>query len=178
MRRLLSYLLCIAIIGTTIFPDGGTAFAASIEESKAAVAETTETSQELERFQLDTETAGEGLVNIDRTIENDNPRFGEPETGELESEEIEESAIIGEDLDRRDQYQKEYMLEDNTRLLVVYPDAVHYEKNGKWEEIDNTLVTARKADGTTVLKNTASVLDVELPQTMDQEQEISLTYED
>ncbi len=45
-------------------------------------------------------------------------------------------------------------------MAAVYPDPVHYEVEGSWEEIDNTLKT--NLDGT--YTNTAGVWDVRFPQ--------------
>ena len=103
-------------------------------------------------------------------------RWNEPELSSQASEtyNVEEAQIIGEDAERRDRFQREYLMSDGTRLLVVYPEAVHYEtEEGEWEEIDNTLKNGT-ADGTAVLTNTAGVWDVSLPQQMTDDTQISV----
>ena len=56
-------------------------------------------------------------------------RWNEPELSSQASDayNAEEAQIIGEDVERRDRFQREYLMSDGTRLLVVYPEAVHYE---------------------------------------------------
>ena len=51
----------------------------------------------------------------------------------------EEPDVTGEVEDRRSEYEKHFSLSDGTYTAVVYPYPVHYEKNGAWQEIDNTL---------------------------------------
>ena len=71
--------------------------------------------------------------------------------------------IVSEIVSSRDEYQKEYMLSNGQHLLTVYPTAVHYaDKNGEWQEIDNTL-HATSMDGKRVYRNTAGLWDVTLP---------------
>lgn len=72
-------------------------------------------------------------------------------------------SVVEEDIDRRGEYYKEFLLSNGQRSVTVYPVSVHYQKNGKWEEIDNTLMTVA-AKGRTVYTNTAGVWKVHLPQ--------------
>ena len=51
-----------------------------------------------------------------------------------------ESKIVGEDVSKRTENEKHFLLEDGSMIAAVYPENVHYEKDGKLEEIDNTLV--------------------------------------
>lgn len=57
---------------------------------------------------------------------------GDPETGE-------DRTILGELDDQRDEYEKHFRLSDGSNMAVSYPIPVHYEENGEWEDIDNTL---------------------------------------
>ncbi len=82
--------------------------------------------------------------------------------------------IVDEVLSARTEYAKEFMLSSGMRLAVVYPEAVHYEKDGQWNEIDNTL-TAELTDKGSIYRNTAGVWDVAFPQTMGQGSEIRIT---
>ena len=48
--------------------------------------------------------------------------------------------IISEIEEKRDTFSKEYFLSDNSRVLVVYPEPIHYEtESGALAEIDNSL---------------------------------------
>ena len=47
--------------------------------------------------------------------------------------------VIGEDESRRTADTKHFIMSNGTRKAVIYGNAVHYEENGKWQEIDNTL---------------------------------------
>ena len=49
--------------------------------------------------------------------------------------------IIGESVDKRTEFSKEFKLSNGMNMIVVYPEAVHFQKDNTWEEIDNTLVT-------------------------------------
>lgn len=91
-----------------------------------------------------------------------------PVTDEILSTEPME--IVNELPEKRTEYAKEYMLNNGMRMAVVYPDAVHYQKDGKWEEIDNTLTA--KADG--VLTNTAGLWKVSFPQQLTKAKKITI----
>ena len=200
-KRVLVFALCASISATTIFPDNGVAFAASLEDAvaseetsassefaEAAVSETAPAEDDeviiapeevIEGSDSMGFTGGEGGVSLVDEADPDIDLFSASnEVGEIEADEVEEAAIVAEDLDKRDTYQKEFKLEDNTRLLVMYPEAVHYEENGKWEEIDNSLIAAQNADGIAVYTNRANAVNMELPQLFSADQPISLKYED
>lgn len=73
--------------------------------------------------------------------------------------EAEEAYIVSEITEKRTEFSKEFQLSNGLRMAAVYADAVHYETENGWEDIDNTLVA--KADGT--YANTAGVWDVRFP---------------
>ena len=50
-----------------------------------------------------------------------------------------EIAVLGEDTSLREEFTKQYTLENGAKMAVVYPSAVHYEENGAWQDIDNRL---------------------------------------
>lgn len=94
------------------------------------------------------------------------PRLLEGEPGTIVSGESETSAeIVTELVSSRAEYQKEFLLDTGHRMFVIYPSAVHYEDDGKWLEIDNTL-HASTVDGEAVYTNTAGIWDVILPQSI------------
>lgn len=51
----------------------------------------------------------------------------------------EQPDVSGEIPELRGEYEKHFSLSDGTYSAVVYPYAVHYDEDGIWQEIDNTL---------------------------------------
>lgn len=82
--------------------------------------------------------------------------------------------VIGEDISKRNEFYKEFILSNGLRLATIYPDAIHYEEDGQWKEIDNTL-TAKAVNGQAVYANTAGIWDVHFPQQLDASKPISIT---
>ena len=80
-----------------------------------------------------------------------------PVTGET-SQDV---TILGEITEKRTEYTKEFRLSNGLNLATVYAQPVHYNQNGQWKEIDNTLVAT-----TAGFKNTSGVWDVTFPQNM------------
>ncbi|MBQ7049654.1 MAG: DNRLRE domain-containing protein, partial [Firmicutes bacterium] len=101
--------------------------------------------------------------------------FAEENAEQIETEEaileMTEEVILEEISDKRTEYSKEFLTNKGNHMAVVYAEAVHYEENGKWKEIDNSLIL--QEDGT--YSNAAGVWDVRLPQDMDEEKQISIT---
>ena len=86
-------------------------------------------------------------------------------------ETAEPAVIVAEIPEGRSEYSKEFLLSNGLHMATVYAEPVHYEKDGKWEDIDNTLVA--NLDGT--YKNTAGVWDVSFPQSFGSSESISIT---
>jgi len=78
----------------------------------------------------------------------------------LEKIEAEDTYVVSELTDKRTQYTKEFLLSNGLHMATVYADPVHYEKDGAWAEIDNTLKTTRNGTVT----NTAGIWNVSFPQ--------------
>ena len=76
----------------------------------------------------------------------------------------EEVRVVDEIKENRTEFSKEFLLSSGLHMAVVYPDAVHFETENGWEEIDNTLVL--REDGS--LTNTAGVWDVTFPERLDE----------
>lgn len=76
-----------------------------------------------------------------------------------------EAYIIGEDEGKRSEFYKEYILSNGARLATIYPSSIHYDENGKWKDIDNTLV-AMISDGNAFYTNTAGKLNIRFPQNL------------
>ncbi|MBE6920297.1 MAG: DNRLRE domain-containing protein [Ruminococcaceae bacterium] len=73
------------------------------------------------------------------------------------------ATIIGESVDKRTEFSKEFKLSNGMSMIVVYPEAVHFEKDNAWEEIDNTLVTD-SSRGIGTYRNKNNSWNVSLPQ--------------
>lgn len=84
-----------------------------------------------------------------------------------------QNPIKGEIIELRDKHTKVFERQDGSKIAVVSAEAIHFEKDGKMTDVDNTLVETKQADGN-VLKNTASSLSVELPTSLENEKEIKL----
>ena len=84
--------------------------------------------------------------------------------GDFSNEKIiaDSSELTEEIPDRRDEFQKVFMMENGMHLAAVYPMAVHYDKDGEWDEIDNTLYISEEESGR-AYRNTAGKWDVYLP---------------
>lgn len=55
--------------------------------------------------------------------------------------------LLGEDVSRREENVKHFFLSNHTSRAIVYAEPVHYEVDGEWVEIDNTLTSEAAADG-------------------------------
>ena len=61
--------------------------------------------------------------------------------------------ILGEMADKREKNIKQFFTDKHTYVAAVYPTAVHYLDNGKWKDIDNTLISSKDAAGNDILQN-------------------------
>lgn len=52
----------------------------------------------------------------------------------------EEAYAVSEITSMRGMNEKRFLMSDKSTMAVVYSQPVHYQNNGKWEDIDNTLV--------------------------------------
>ena len=82
--------------------------------------------------------------------------------------------VIGEIVSKRTRYTKEYLLNNGLHMAVVYPEAVHYDKDGQWEQIDNTL-KAIGIGSNAVYTTTAGEWSVSFPQQLSGSKRISVT---
>ena len=84
----------------------------------------------------------------------------------LLQESSEMSKILCEDETKREHNTKYFLCEDGSMVASIYDDSVHYMDNGKWEDIDNTLVEAKTKNGQPVYINKANDMRVELPKAL------------
>ena len=77
--------------------------------------------------------------------------------------ETQEPEILSELIDKRDETTKYFEMSDGTIKACIYPQNVHYLENGKYEEIDNTLVETVENDKT-YYKNKKNGFSVKMPE--------------
>ncbi len=112
-----------------------------------------------------------GLEVIPLTQEESLPVDDTQEELALQTENVQ---VVSEDVTRRSEFYKEFVLSNGLRLATVYPDAIHFEENGEWKEIDNTLKTD-VVNGQTVYTNTDGLWDVRFPHQLTDSNAISIT---
>ena len=95
-------------------------------------------------------------------------------TLQAEREYLGTERIVEEDMSKRGESYKEYILNNGLRLATVYPSAIHYEKDGEWKEIDNTLI-AVISNGNAIYTNTAGKWNVRFPQNLSGNSMIGIT---
>ena len=64
-----------------------------------------------------------------------------------------EATIVAEVTEKREADKKVYLLSDGSYMSAVYPQQVHYEENGKWEDIDNSFASGVDDDGESTVEN-------------------------
>ena len=78
--------------------------------------------------------------------------------------------IVREVTEKRTENTKQFLLSNGLYMAVVYPEAVHYQQDGQWEDIDNTL--ARSGGRYT---NTAGGWEVSLPEKLSGTDAVAVT---
>ena len=74
-----------------------------------------------------------------------------------------EAEIVAENIEGRTQFSKEFVMSNGLNMAVIYPETVHYDDNGQWKEIDNTLKPVGSGANAR-LTNTAGEWTVSFPQ--------------
>ena len=82
--------------------------------------------------------------------------------------------IVEEIVEERSEYIKQFRMSNGLQMAAVYASPVHYEADGRWEEIDNTLQLATTRSGNAYV-NTAGVWQVSFPQNMTEDNGITIT---
>lgn len=67
------------------------------------------------------------------------------DTPPIEESNKPEPEIVEEITAKREKNIKYFLKEDMTQEADIYPAAVHYLSNGKWKDIDNTLLAEKDA---------------------------------
>lgn len=91
------------------------------------------------------------------------------------SEDSEEVYVVKEMEEYRDQNSKTYLKSDGSMTQIVSTDILHYEENGEWKEIDNTLTATEDETGYT---NTAGDISVTLPDELSDNGEVTISDDD
>ena len=92
------------------------------------------------------------------------------ESTDIENDEVE---ILYEVEESRDKYTKVYKKSDGTYTAMVSLEPLHFMQDGKWTDIDNTLISAEK-NGKSVLTNKNGIIDVFFPEMLSDKTEISI----
>ena len=101
----------------------------------------------------------------------------QPSETPAEDEEPEDVHIVEEITEKRTEFTKSFKLSNGLNMAAVYPNAVHYEENGTWKEIDNTLQLEQR-DSQNVYINKAGSWKVQLPQDLTSDSGVSVSRDD
>ena len=168
-KSIISLFLCLTLLAGLVSPAAKTAYAAEIELE--SIINEVEYEEPVATYVQDKNLFDETIPDVALPAEGEEPlTFDQNNTSH-------EVAILSEDADRKDLYTKDFLLEDMSRLLVVYPDAVHFQKDGKWIDIDNTLELARdEKTGNPIYKNRANSVEITLPEALSLEEGPQVTF--
>ncbi|MEA4826089.1 MAG: DNRLRE domain-containing protein, partial [Clostridium sp.] len=97
-----------------------------------------------------------------------------PEFKETEVKTKNPPNIVKEVEEKREENIKHFLLEDNTYEAVIYKEPIHYKENGKWQDIDNTLVEAKDDQGNSILENKKNDFKVKIAKKSNSEKLISI----
>ena len=90
-------------------------------------------------------------------------------TVEIESDKKEKSPIVGEVTDKRDENTKVFERRDGSYTAVITSEPIHYDDNGEWKEIDNTLVKTNNK-----ITNKENNFSVDFPTSIDSNSTVSV----
>ena len=90
-------------------------------------------------------------------------------TVEIESDKKEKSPIVGEVTDKRDENTKVFERRDGSYTAVITSEPIHYDDNGEWKEIDNTLVRTNNK-----ITNKENNFSVDFPTSIDSNSTVSV----
>lgn len=112
---------------------------------------------------------------MDATITQEQVAPQEPESTALESEDYvtDDTYIVSEIVENRTEFTKEFQLSNGLHMAAVYPEAVHYNNDGEWEDIDNTLRLSEDDESASYI-NTAGIWDIELPELLTENKAVTV----
>lgn len=112
-------------------------------------------------FNFGSVTLAASLNLIENTDSNDATVPGQ----NIQQEELE---IVGEDETKRTLTEKHFILNNGTTLVAKYAENVHYEKDGKMEDVDNSL-EEKQVGNKTVYKNKSNSYKANFAKTTDED---------
>ena len=124
-------------------------------------------------FATEKQTDDQGILTEGQNVQADNL------VAETANEEMtaKDAYVLGEVIEERTQYSKTFRLSNGLQMAAVYSEPVHYEKNGQWEEIDNTLQLSNGRSGN-AYSNTAGKWFVSFPQRLTESNGVTISMED
>jgi len=115
------------------------------------------------------------ILPIKAMADNVSNGYVEPQHGSSETKEKkEDSKIIREVVEKRERAIKHFLKQDNSFEAVIYPYSVHYNNDGKWEDIDNSLVESTDEDNNNVLENKNNSYKVKFGNKIDSNKLVSI----
>ena len=90
---------------------------------------------------------------------------------------VKDAEIIGESIDARKADEKHFRLSDGSFIAAKYAYSVHYQKNGQWLEIDNTLTTLNPAVESGGYTNTSNSFKVTFANDITDNDLVKIEYE-
>jgi len=102
-------------------------------------------------------------------VKGENPEEQQLVDSITEEEKLE---IVGEQLDKRKLNEKHFILSNGSTLVAKYSENVHYEKDGKMIDIDNSLKEAQ-LENETVYRNKSNSYEVDFAKTSEEDKKIA-----
>lgn len=117
---------------------------------------------------------------ISDTLEEETIIYENEESeNETADEQEKELTVIGEDKSRREANVKHYIMNDGSMMAVSYSQDVHYEENGEWIDIDNTLSEedAKDSEDYDGYSNTANSFSVKFAKKADKKKLVTISQD-
>lgn len=76
-------------------------------------------------------------------------------------------SIVSEDVTKRGMYEKHFLMSDGSYTVAVYNEPVHYDANGTWVEVDNTLQLTTNSRGASQYKTVNGITEVSFAKQFD-----------
>ncbi len=115
------------------------------------------------------------IKEIDLTIDKPEISLQEPVADAINEQTIKEDSYIEKEfVDKRTETSKQFLMNDGTIMVQNYGVPIHYEDEGEYKEIDNTLIRKTDSTGLNYFENTANSFKAKLFDDLNAENSISL----
>lgn len=106
-----------------------------------------------------------GMTVFPKELSEDSVQFPNEETFSLDQNPATlEPAALYEMEENRREFSTSFMQDDRSKLAIVTEEPMHYEdEQGKWQNIDNTLISATDSLGNEIIENKAGNIKVSFP---------------